>query len=440
VSAPRDAGARPTLSRRRWLRAAGAVALWPSTSGTAAPVTTPTQRVLIIGAGWAGLAAAHRLRQRAADLQITLVDRDRQWRSLPLSNAWLTGFAADALPRIDLDTWCGARGVRFVAGEVAALHPDARAAEVGGARLAYDWLLLATGCTTDLSVWTEGDAAAAAELRQRWPAGYAATELDAVRRGLQAFSGGDLVLTVPPGPLRCPPAPYERAVLLAGWMRARGLPGRVVLLDATGGMPRYTRLFAERWRGLIEHRPHTTVRRVDPATRRILTDDDELRFAHALLLAPMHAGSLLAAAGLAGPASPAGAGPHAPWADVDPLTLRSRHDPRVFVAGDAVGHVSVLFGAYPKTAQVAADLGAAVADQIAAAALDQPPPPPALPTSQCHVWLQADPPEQLRLDAQHRLRGDGVIAQSVRQWDNPQPRGEDLAWARALLAQRLGVG
>ncbi len=48
--------------------------------------------------------------------------------------------------------------------------------------------------------------------------------------------------------------------------------------------------------------------------------------------------------------------------------------------------------------------------------------------------------EQLRLEAQYTLRGDGVIAQAVRQYDNPQPRDEDLAWARSLYTDSLGVG
>jgi hypothetical protein len=62
-----------------------------------------------------------------------------------------------------------------------------------------------------------------------------------------------------------------------------------------------------------------------------------------------------------------------------------------------------------------------------------------LPASVCHVWLDADPPEQLRMETSYRLRGDGVIAQAVSQHDNPQPRDEDLQWGLGLFEQALGV-
>lgn len=55
-----------------------------------------------------------------------------------------------------------------------------------------------------------------------------------------------------------------------------------------------------------------------------------------------------------------------------------------------------------------------------------------LPESLCHVRTSIEPPEAMRIEAGYRLRGDGLIVQSVRQHDDPQPRGEDLAWLRGL--------
>ena len=132
-------------------------------------------------------------------------------------------------------------------------------------------------------------------------------------------------------------------------------------------------------------------------------------------------------------------GQHEPWAAVDPLRLRSPVDERVFLAGDLIAAVSPLFGHYPKTAHMATRLGAAAAHQLAAHARGASAGSPvALPASVCHVWLDADPAEQLRLETSYRLRGDGVIAQTVSQHDNPQPRDEDLQWGLGLYAQALG--
>jgi NADH dehydrogenase FAD-containing subunit len=59
--------------------------------------------VVIVGGGWGGLAAARRLRRLAPELEVTLVERDAGFRSLPLSNAWLVGLAHRAPPRRTCD-------------------------------------------------------------------------------------------------------------------------------------------------------------------------------------------------------------------------------------------------------------------------------------------------------------------------------------------------
>lgn len=426
--------------------ALAAPALWRSARAAAGPV-----RVLVVGAGWSGLSALQVLRREAPDLEVTLVDRERVFRALPLSTPWLLGFTPERLPRVDLEDHARNLGVRFVAAQVRHIDRTRRVLDSSAGALPYDWLLLATGAMEVAGAetgWFGGDVQAAAELRRRFPAGFQASELDRLQQGLQAFAqraaarsgaAAELVLSVPPAPYRCPPAPYERALLLAQWIRAQRLRAHITLLDAGGGMPRFTRLFQERWHDLIDVRPYSEPRRVDPWAQTVSSDDGELHFDHALLLAPMGAGPLPAQAGLTGTDA---AGQPGRWAAVDPHTLRSAADERIYIAGDALDRVSILFGSYPKTAQIAADLGAAAARRVIAASRGKTPPPAAdsLPGSQCHVWLGADPPEQLRIETQYRLRGDGVLVQTVRQIDNPQPRDEDLHWARALLSQRLGIG
>lgn len=422
------------MKRRRLLAAAAGVAAWPAAAATGGAAKA---RVVIIGAGWAGLAAAQALRAQADVLDVLVLDREPVFRALPLSNPWLVGRTPERLPRVALADLAQRQGWRFAAAGVTAIDRAARRVHAGGQHFDYDWLLLATGAATDHGAWFGDDARAAAEARRAFPAGFEAAELDALKRRLDAFEGGTLVMTVPPAPYRCPPAPYERAALIGWWIKTRRLNARLVLLDAGGGMPRFNRLLGERYKAQIEHRLHAPVRALDPFARTIETDDGALRFDHAILLPPMHAGALVAQAGLLGRDAQ---GRPTRWAAVDPATLRSPHDERVHVAGDALDAVSPLFGAYPKTAHIAADLGAAAAQAIAAAVRGAAAPAAALPRSVCHVWLDADPAEQLQLDVSHRLRGDGVIAQAVRQIDNPQPRDEDLAWARGLLAARLGIG
>jgi hypothetical protein len=85
---------------------------------------------------------------------------------------------------------------------------------------------------------------------------------------------------------------------------------------------------------------------------------------------------------------------------------------------------------------MAARLGRIAAAEIAARSRGTLP-QPQLPESVCHVYTDIEPPEMMRIDAQYRVRGDGLITQAVRQHEDPQPRGEEVAWAKGLLAEML---
>lgn len=392
------------------------------------------QRVLIVGGGWGGLAAARRLRQAAPELEVTLVEREAVFRSLPLSNAWLVGRADEALPRQDYAVVAKALGYRYLRAEVTAIDRERRRVRAGPDTLDYDWLVLSTGIRYDYAPWLGDDARAIEATRRLYPAGFVAGELDALKHKLAGFEGGDLLMTVPPGPGRCPPAPYERAVMIAAWLKARNVKGRLLLVDAGGGMQRYNRMFAERYKDQVLHLTHATIKSIDPFRKILATEFDEIRFDDAIVIPPQGAADIVRQSGLL---ETDAAGRPGHWAAFDPLHLHAIGDERVFLVGDLLGRASPLFGAYPKSAHMAARLGRIAADGIVARARGQAP-AVQLPESVCHVHIDVDPPEAMRIEAGYRLRGDGLIVQTVRQHDDPQPRGEDLAWARSLHAEVLG--
>lgn len=429
------------MKRRGLLGGLGALALpWAIHAQPPAspPATSPAlrQRVVVVGGGWAGLSFARELRLRAPDIDIVLLDREPVLRSLPLSNPWLVDRTTERLPPIDLLSHSKTLGFRFVQAEVLAIDRQQRQVHTSLGTFAYDWLMLASGIAYDYTAWFGQDQRAATEARTRYPGGFVASELDLLKTRLASFQGGDLVMTIPLPPYRCPPAPYERAMLIGWMLKTRRIAGKLTVLDAGAGLPRFTRLFAERYAAQIVYRPHTSGLTIDPFARRLSTDEGDMRFDHALLLPPMGASTLLAQAGLLGANAQ---GQPTRWAAVDPLRLCSPQDDRVYLAGDLLDVVSPLFGYYPKTAHVATRLGAAAAQQVAARSQGLTPAAVALPESICHVWLDVDPAEQLRLEATYRMRGDGVIAQAVRQFDNPQPRDEDHQWGRTLYAESLGL-
>jgi NADPH-dependent 2,4-dienoyl-CoA reductase/sulfur reductase-like enzyme len=396
---------------------------------------SPRRRVVIVGGGWGGLTAARHLRELAPELDVVLVEKNAGFRSLPLSNKWLVGLAAEAGRGKDYPTLAGEQGYSFVQAEVSAIDRDGRRVLTKEGTLAYDWLVLAVGIRYDYTPWFGDDHRSAEQARKLYPAGFIADELDALKRKLVEFKGGDFVMTIPAGPYRCVPAPYERAVMIAWLFKQKKIKGKLIIVDPGAGMQVFNRVFADRYKEQIVHLTHATVKSVDPFNKTIATEFDDLRFDDAILMSSQAAGGLVGQAGLL--ASDAEGRPTA-WAAIDPIHLHAPGDERIFLIGDLIGRVSPLFGQYPKSGHLANRLGRIAAREIAGRAKGRVP-EAALPDSVCHVFSDVQPMEAMRVEAEYRRRGDGVITQAVRQHYDPQPRGEDLEWARMMYADFLGA-
>ncbi|MCX7148442.1 MAG: FAD-dependent oxidoreductase [Rhodocyclales bacterium] len=425
------------VSRRRFL-AAGAAFGAARSFGQSLPDLLPAsggRRVAIVGGGWGGLTAARHLRRLAPELEVVLIDRDAVFRSLPLSNKWLVDRTPDALVQQDIASAARTSGYRAIQAEVTAIDRERRRLHTAQGALGYDWLILAAGIRHDYSPWLGDDVRAIEAVRRLYPAGFLAGELETLKRKLAEFKGGDLLMTIPPPPFRCPPAPYERAVMIAWMLKTRRIKGRLILVDAGGGMQRFNRMFAERYKDQILHLTHAPVKSIDPFRKTLSTEFDELRFDHAIIIPPQQAADLIWQAGLIGTDA---AGKPGGWAGFDPLHLHAIGDERVFLVGDLLGRVSPLFGHYPKSAHMACQLGRIAAAEIAARSRGKLP-EQQLPESVCHVFTDVEPMEMMRIDAHYRLRGDGLITQAVRQHEDPQPRGEDVEWARGLYKEMLGL-
>lgn len=415
------------IARRRFLIAAGLLPLLQ-------PAYADNRRVLIVGGGWGGLAAASQLRQLAPELEVTLVDRQPAFMSFALSNRWLVEPGAAPWARHDYAALARKHGYRFVQAEVLGVDIAQRNVATTNGALPYDWLVLAPGIRENWSAWQVDDPAAVAELRRRHSGAMQSTaDLPALRQRLANFKGGDLLMTIPPAPYRCPPAPYERALFLAWWLKTQKIPGKLVIADPNPMMPAFRNILLDRYKDQVTYLDHATVRSVDLARKSVSTDIDDIRFDEALLCPPQQAADVLWQAGLIRPEE---GGKPSGWAAQGATDFRSAADGRVFVIGDAAGLVSPQFGYFPKTGQVASRMGQSVARQIAAQATGKAQ-APLLPESVCHVTSSIEPLENVRIDTSYRDRGDGFLMQTVKQTRNPNPSGEDAAWAAAMYGEFL---
>lgn len=417
------------------LAACAAGTLFPPLVRAAPLLPAPKgRRAVVIGGGWGGLAAARHLRELAPDVEVILIERNAAFHSLPLSNRWLADRVDGKLLQGDYRRASAQFGYTFLQAAVTAIDRDRRQVVTAQGVLDYDWLILAAGIREDHGAWFGDDARAAALAREQFGSAWQPGEVAALKARLARFSGGTLVMAVPPLPYRCPPAPYERACMIASLFRQRQLKARIVLLDPNPMMQVFARVFSGQYRDFITYVPQARLKGVDPGARTVQTDFETFRFDEAILMPPQQAGELAWQAGLIARDA---AGKPTGWAGIDPTSYRSSADPRIFIVGDMIDRVSTLFGHYPKTGEMALHQGRIAAAQIASEHAGKTV-EPSLPASTCYVLTGTDPMEMARLETSYRLRGDGLIMQTLRQHYDAQPRDEDIAWAKGMYASLLG--
>ena len=300
-------------------------------------------RIVVIGGGFGGASCARALKRIDPKFEVTLIEPNRIFTACPFSNEVIAGLRGLEAQQFTYDRII-AEGVTVIAQAAARIDPQRRVVGLAdGASLAYDRLVLAPGIDLRFDALSGYDEAAAATMPHAWKAGEQTTLL---RKQLEAMDDGGLVaLAVPASPSRCPPAPYERASLIAHYLKTRKPRSKVIILDAKDAFPQQ-RLFENAWKelypGMIERVSLSQggrVTSVDPATNTIVTDFGNYTAQVANVIPPQQAGRI---AGIAGAADNTG------WCPIDPVTFASKLVPDIHVIGDAC-----IAGGIPKSASAA---------------------------------------------------------------------------------------
>jgi len=307
--------------------AAGLGGMQPARPAVRAPLRA---RVVVIGGGFAGATCALQLRALDPALEVELIDPDGVYVTCPMSNAALVGLRTlDSLTvtRSGLER----RGVRVIRDRVAAIDGERRTITLGrGPARGYDRLVFAAGIRflwDRLEGYTE---AAATALPHAWQAGVQTQILAAQIARLRP--GGVVAISVPTGPMRCPPGPFERASLLADYFKRSNPRAKVMIFDANNHFPKQD-VFTDAWRelypGMIEWVPVVdggAVERVDAATMTLSTSQGVIRADVINIIPPQAPAQLAVESGLASDHG---------WCPIDPEGFESTRVPNVHVIGDA---------------------------------------------------------------------------------------------------------
>lgn len=313
-----------------------------------------TARVVVVGGGFGGATAARVL--RGFGFAVTLLEPNDTFIACPFSNLVIAGERALDAQRF---SYAAVRSDGITVVNAAATSVDAAARTVTashGTKYAYDRLILSPGIDI---VWggLEGyDQVAATRMPHAWQAGEQTLLL---RRQLEEMpDGGVVVMSVPPNPYRCPPGPYERASLIAWYLKTHKPRSKILVLDAKDVFSKQ-KLFQNAWRqlypGLLEWVSLSDggkVVRVDPAAMTFETEFGSHRADVATVVPPQSAGAIAVRAGVADRSG---------WCPIDPVTFESHLVPGIHVIGDAA-----IAGAMPKSAFAANAQAKVCAEAVAA--------------------------------------------------------------------------
>ncbi|GAB4561579.1 MAG: NAD(P)/FAD-dependent oxidoreductase [Rhizobacter sp.] len=291
-------------------------------------------KVLVVGGGFGGATAARYVRLLSNhQIDVTLVEPQSAFVSCAMSNLVVGGSRQLAEVTMPYDGLASRHGVRVVRDRVSSIDTQKKVATLAsGTTIAYDKLVLSPGVDMLLdSVEGLSAAHASGQVVHAWKAG---AETQALRRQLEAMADGAVfVISAPEMPYRCPPAPYERACLVAEYMRSHKPRSKVLLLDANRDVvakgPLFKKVWAEQYAGLIEYRPQHRVVGVDTGAGLIKIDgQSDVRAAVMNVVPAMRAGQIAVSTGLVAPGSR--------WCPVNLQSFESTLAKDVHVIGDAV--------------------------------------------------------------------------------------------------------
>ncbi len=327
------------MKRRNFIHSAAGIGVALGTSLLPLSARAANFNVVVVGGGMAGATAAKYIRLWSKnEISVALIEKDATYTSNIMSNEVLTG------KRKSVDTLAysysalnSKYGVNRLQGTVVAIDPVNQTVTYssGGVNsvLTYDRLVLAPGLEFDLMPGMTSLAQYETTVPHAWKAGPQTTLLRSQLLAMADYQ--NVVITIPLAPYRCPPGPYERACVIADWLRQYKPNSKVIVLDENSGIQAEAANFQKAFSGAygysVDYRSGCTVTNLDlvaGANTVTFTQAGESKRVSAAVLNPIppqRAPALLQDTGLI----------NGKFAPVNLLTYESTLKPSIHVIGDA---------------------------------------------------------------------------------------------------------
>jgi sulfide dehydrogenase [flavocytochrome c] flavoprotein chain len=347
---------RRDLGKLTGVGAFAASALMPSAIARTAP------KVVIVGGGAGGATVAHYIKKGSPNVDVTLIEANRRYSASFFSNLYLGGFRT--LESLDHGyrnlTGLGIRVVHDRAADVDTAKKVVRTR--GGVNFTYDRLVLSPGIDIKYDSIVGYSREAAALFPHAYNTDGAQKQL--LKQQLAAMrDGGTMLIAMPNNPFRCPPGPYERACMIAHFLKTRKPRSKLIVLDpkkAFSKQPVFTEAFEKYYSSILELNLSTeiddfTVVRLDGKAKEVETRAGrKVKFDVANIIPQQRAGEIAIRAGCG----------EGDWCPINPENFSSKKVKDVYVLGDASIAAEMPKSAFSANSQakvVAADILAELA-------------------------------------------------------------------------------
>jgi sulfide:quinone oxidoreductase len=307
------------------------------------------KHVVVLGAGFAGLELATRLSDSlAGQVRVTLIDQSEAFFFGYSKLDVLFGRKAVADVLLPYDE-IAKEGVQFHRERVTSIEPKTRQVTTDRQSYDADVLVVALGADYDFAA-TPGFAEGGYEY-------YSLAGAERMRDALPAFESGTILVGILGHPFKCPPAPFEGALLLHDYLVQRGIR-EAVEIRVVGPMAAPVPIGKEVSQSIldalteraIEYMPNAHITELDTRGKKMrLASGGSLPYDFFVGIPVHRVPEVVESSGLAVDG----------WIPVDPTNLATRFAD-VYAVGDVAGAPVAKAGVFAESA------AAVVADDIAA--------------------------------------------------------------------------
>lgn len=316
------------ITRRQFTQIVGAVGM---AAALPACETGAKAHVVVVGGGFGGATAAKYIRRFDPAIKVTLIEPSKSFFTCPFSNTVVAGMNPLSFVEVKYDTLAQKHGVNVVHDLVSDIDPVKKTLKTaGGLTMTYDRMIMSPGIDFKWGAIEGYDQAASEIMPHAWKAG---PQTELLAKQLKAMEdGGTFIISAPANPFRCPPGPYERASLVAHYLKKNKPKSKLLILDAKDAFSKQ-KLFEEGWKALygnmIEWVPGSKngkVIKVHTKDMMVETDFEKVKGSVINVIPPQSAASIAIKAGLTNQTG---------FCPVDPATFESTQQKGIHVVGDA---------------------------------------------------------------------------------------------------------